>query len=132
EDMATKCIDEVPYYYGDYSPWIFQPDLDDAVDYNKLDKEFPVLKQLMDSNDVGGAQSEVPVLILEGLADTLVTPPTQQAFVRRLCGNGARVTLDTYDGIPHILPRQVSYRDVLAWMDAVHQGGYPRTDCGSR
>ena len=130
EDMATKCIDEVPYYYGDYSPWILQPDLDDAVDHNRLDKEFPVLKQLMDSNDVGRAQSDIPVLILQGLSDTLVTPQTQQAFVQKLCSNGAKVTFDTYDGIPHVLTRQVSYRDVLAWMDAIQQGRPPRVDCG--
>ncbi len=130
-DVTTKCIDEVPAYYGDYTPWIYQPALDDAVDRHQVAQKFPGLEQLLDANDAGRGQSDVPVLILQGLADTLVTPQTQRAFVRKLCATGATVTYNTYEGIPHVLTRQVSYRDTLAWMAAILDGGTPRSDCAA-
>jgi len=130
-DVTTKCIDEVPAYYGDYTPWIYQPALDAAVDDHQLDAKFPALKQLLDSNDAGVAKSDVPVLILQGLADTLVTPETQRDFVRKLCASGAGVTYNTYEGIPHVLTRQVSYRDVLDWMASILDGNAPRSDCAT-
>ena len=48
------------------------------------------------------ARIEAPLLIAQGLADTLVLPSAQETYVRRLCGQGRQVDYRTYRGYDHL------------------------------
>jgi hypothetical protein len=129
-DVKRLCIDEVLDYYGYDPKVVFQPRFADALAHDRLGEEYPALKALLDRNNVGLTPGGAPVLVVQGLADTVVEPATQRAFVRRLCAVDVKVTLIQYEGIPHVLTRQVSIDDTTAWMQAIQQGGPTQVACG--
>jgi hypothetical protein len=129
EDVTSMCIDEVPGYYGDDPRRIYRPEFLAALQGGRLGQEYPALKAILDQNNAGPGDKVVPVLFLQGLADTIVTPQTSRAYLRRICDAGGRATYLTYEDIPHVLTRQVSYRDTLEWMGDVLQGRPVPSDC---
>jgi len=63
----------------------------------------------------------VPLLVSQGLADTIVRPDITEAFVRAQCAAGAPVELDTYAGIGHFAVRTSAAPKVGAWLlDRLH------------
>jgi hypothetical protein len=128
-DVVGKCIDQIIGYYGSDPRQIYQTRFVDALEQGPLHAEFPELAKLLDRNDAGTSGQDIPVLILQGLADQDLDPQTQEAFKQKLCDNGARVTYNTYRGIPHVLTRQVSYRDTSDWMGTILRGEAPENDC---
>jgi hypothetical protein len=128
-DVTSMCIDEVPGYYGDDPRRIYRPEFLAALQGGRLGQEFPALKALLDQNNAGPGDRGVPVLFLQGLADTIVTPQTSRAYLRRICDAGGRATYLTYEDVPHVLTRQVSYRDTLEWMGGIMQGRPVPSDC---
>lgn len=63
----------------------------------------------------------VPLLVSQGLADTIVRPDITEAFVRAQCAAGAPVELDTYAGIDHFAVRTSAAPKVGAWLlDRLH------------
>jgi dienelactone hydrolase len=128
-DVTSMCIDEVPGYYGDDPRRIYRPEFLAALQGGRLGQEFPALKAILDQNNAGPGDRGVPVLFLQGLADSIVTPQTSRAYLRRICDAGGRATYLTYEDIPHVLTRQVSYRDTLEWMGGVMQGRPVPSDC---
>jgi hypothetical protein len=129
EDVTTKCIDEVPAYYGDDPRRIYRPEFLNALNSGQLAQTYPELEALLDRNSAGVGGKNIPVLFLQGLADTAVTPQTSRAYMDRVCAAGGRATYLTYRDIPHVLTRQVSYRDTLEWMTTVLRGEPLRVDC---
>jgi hypothetical protein len=129
EDVTTKCIDEVPAYYGDDPRRIYRPEFLNALHSGQLTQTYPALGALLDRNSAGVGGKNIPVLFLQGLADTTVTPQTSRAYMDRVCAAGGRATYLTYRDIPHVLTRQVSYRDTLEWMTTVLRGDQMRVDC---
>ena len=69
------------------------------------------------------------MLILQGTADTVITPPSQQAFMDQLCALGNSVTMYEYEAATHADIRWRSYADALAWLEDTVQGSAPRSDC---
>lgn len=129
EDVTTMCIDEVPGYYGDDPRAIYRPEFLDALRGGRLAQEFPVIKGLLDQNSADPGPKDVPVLFLQGMADTIVRPQTSHAYLRAVCDAGGIATYLTFEDIPHVLTRQVSYRETLQWMGNILQGRKPPSDC---
>ena len=131
-DVTTRCIDAMPGYYGNDPRQLYHPTFFDALYGNRLGEAFPALKEVLDPNSTGLAPSRVPVLVLQGTADPIVPPRTQQAFVEKLCAAGGRVTYLTYPNVHHFHTRQVGFKDTLAWMETILAGGAPRSVCGGQ
>ena len=88
-----------------------------------------MLKGLLDQNSADPGPKDVPVLFLQGMADTVVRPQTSHAYLRTICDAGGIATYLTFEDIPHVLTRQVSYRETLQWMGNILQGRRPPSDC---
>jgi hypothetical protein len=61
-----------------------------------------------------------PLLIAQGLADDLVLPEVQAAFVQRLCGAGRALEYRTYAGRDHLsllAPDAPFVADLVAWTE---------------
>jgi hypothetical protein len=63
------------------------------------------------------------VLILQGTADTVVTPDSQRAFRDQLCNLGDRVSYFEFTAVAHTDIRWSSFGDVLVWMEQAMEGG---------
>jgi len=132
-DAMTKCIDDIYYYYSPNARLMYRGDFRDALYTDRLASFAPQFKRALDTNATGlaGAGLAVPVLILQGTADMVVTPPSQEAFVTELCRRGSRVTYLTYPAIDHAQTRIESFRDTISWMKTLAEGGRPKSSCGS-
>ena len=89
--------------------------------------ENPEIHRFANAGLSGG--EHIPVLILQGTADTVVTPPSQRAFVTELCSLRNSVTFLEYPAVAHYQTRSVSFLDTLAWMENIVAGGVPESHC---
>lgn len=75
---------------------------------------------------------EVPLLVAQGEADTLITPEVQAGFVDRLCADGIDVDHRTYPGRDHVGLVEADsplIADLVAWTEARFAGEPAATSC---
>ncbi|HEV2121503.1 MAG TPA: lipase family protein [Chloroflexota bacterium] len=128
-DVMSRCVDALASYYGSDARQLYQPDFLNALYNARLEESFPALKDVLDRNSAGLVPSGVPALVLHGLADPFISTRAQDAFIAKLCAADGQVTYLTYPNVHHFQVRQVSFKDTLAWMDAIRSGGSPRSTC---
>ena len=80
------------------------------------------------ANSPGTQPLGVPVLVSQGLVDTLVRPDITEEYVAQQCAAGASIALDTYPGIGHFDLRTAAPPRVLAWLEA-RFAGTPTPGC---
>lgn len=85
--------------------------------FSPLGDAAPLLRVLTD-NDPSTQRVDVPLLVLQGSADTTVPPRATDAMVARLRLADQQVTYRTYPGVDHRGILQASLTDALAWVDA--------------
>lgn len=128
-DAVNICIGDIYSRYGYNAGNIYSPAFYDALYNNRLETAFPAFKKVLDENNSGLAPSTIPILILQGSTDPIITVKSQKAYVKRMCESGNIVTYIEYPEIHHYQTRQVSFRDTLAWMKNVTNGKSPPSDC---
>jgi len=84
---------------------------------------------LLAENTPGG-ETALPVLVVQGEADTLIPAVVTQIYVQRLCGAGATVDYKTYAGMDHSGVLAPAAPDVIAWMNGRLQAKAAPTTCG--
>jgi len=89
----------------------------------------PPWSALLTQNTPGGSKIASPVMIAQGLADTVVIPATTAQLVQTYCTGGTATTEKTYPGVTHELIGYTSAPDVSAWMAAVLAGQTPGGAC---
>lgn len=130
QDTSTKCVDEVLDYYSYDPSKIYQPDFQASLYNYTLDETFPAFHEALARNYSGlTGRATMPLLILHGAQDYIVTQKTQERFVEHLCNNGQNVTYILYEESDHYQIRQWSVRDSLAWMRNVLSGETPVSQC---
>lgn len=113
----TRCVASFIAWLGNNSDQVFQQDFLSAI----RDQQFDTLQPwatYVDQNLAGRFQSSVPVLVLQGLADSLNPPDTGEALAQRLCDNGTPATLSLYPDATHFSIVKLGFREALDWMAA--------------
>jgi pimeloyl-ACP methyl ester carboxylesterase len=129
-DVLNKCVDDIFAYYSRSARWMYLPEFRAVLYGDRLAEVFPRFAGKLSENNAGVSDGwHIPVLILQGTADTIVTPPSQEKFVNQLCDMGNSVTYLEYDAVSHTYIRWNSFRDALAWMDNITNGGVPESHC---
>lgn len=75
---------------------------------------------------------DVPLFMAQGLADPLVLPEAQQAFVDERCASGGTLEYRTYEGYEHVdIVEEDSplIPDLIAWTEARWNGGEAISTC---
>jgi hypothetical protein len=67
-------------------------------------------------NDPSTARVAIPMLVSQGLSDTLVRPQTTIDWVAASCRSGTRIELDTYPGVGHFGVRTAAPPHMIDWM----------------
>lgn len=70
----------------------------------------------------GRISGNAPVLVLQGLADTVVRPGSVACVVDRMKAGGAKVESCGYPGANHVSVLDRAAPDVVRWIEAVHAG----------
>ncbi|MBC7841178.1 MAG: alpha/beta hydrolase [Gemmatimonadaceae bacterium] len=73
-------------------------------------------KTIVADNTPGGVRTPVPMLITQGLADVVISPPVQKAFAARLCTLGDAVDYREYPGVIHIRIAQDTKVEMVTWI----------------
>jgi pimeloyl-ACP methyl ester carboxylesterase len=128
--VVSKCVDDILVYYSHSARRMYLPEFRQVLYEGQLESVFPRFAERLAENAAGlSGGAHIPVLILQGTADTVITPPSQQQFRDQLCALGNSVTWLEYEAVAHVEIRWNSFRDVLAWMENMVEGGEPRSDC---
>jgi dienelactone hydrolase len=131
-DVLSLCVDGIFDHYTRSTREMYAPVFRIALENNRFDEAFPLLAARLAENSTGlRGGTDIPVLILQGTGDTVVTPDSQRAFKDQLCQQGATVTYVEYPAVSHPEIRTVSFGDTLWWMQRVVEGVVPETHCES-
>lgn len=68
------------------------------------------------ANDPSPREQPIPMLVAQGLSDTLVRPDTTIEFVKDACAHHANIELDTYPGVGHFAIRTAALPQSLKWI----------------
>jgi pimeloyl-ACP methyl ester carboxylesterase len=129
-DVLSKCVDDVFVYYARSARSMYTTEFRDILYGGQLAEAFPLFADRLAENYAGARGGRhIPVLILQGTADTVVTPPSQEAFMAEICAMGGSVTYLEYPAVPHMSIRWQSFGDTLSWLANIVAGGVPRSDC---
>ncbi len=129
-DVLNKCVDDIFVYYSRSARYMYLPEFREVLYGDRLAEVFPRFAEKLSDNNAGLSGGwHIPVLILQGTADTIVTPSSQEKFVNQLCDMGNSVTYLEYDVVSHLYIRWNGFQDALAWMDNITNGGVPESHC---
>lgn len=121
-DALRLCVIDAAGYFSASIDELYRPEFAESLRSGTLAADYPDLNALFDLNNPGFVQNDVPALIVQGDQDATIPLPEHEAFVEQYCAAGNRLTDEVLPGLNHFRARELSYRDVLAWMDAVTSG----------
>ncbi len=115
----------------------FEGQLRDLSDEKALPKDFisqqalasPPWSQIISENSVHGIVGKTPVLILQGLADTLVWPAITEQFVKEACASGAVIQFVTLPQKTHDSAGKASIPEAMGWIANRFAGQRPPNNC---
>jgi pimeloyl-ACP methyl ester carboxylesterase len=80
-------------------------------------------------NSPGRVRIGAPIMITQGEADRLITPPITRDFVDELCGKGESIIYRTYAGVDHLHAGPETAPDVAEWLADRFAGKPPPSGC---
>lgn len=86
-------------------------------------------KELLAGNTIGTLPPELPVMLVQGSADTTVVPDVTAAYLSEICGAGSRVTMQILPGASHYDAARQGYPDFIAWLTNLRDGKPVSDDC---
>jgi alpha-beta hydrolase superfamily lysophospholipase len=97
----------------------------------RTDADLGPLMHVAAANDAAQLHITLPLLIVQGSADTTVPQASSDALDQALCASGATVRYDVYTGLTHrpIVPGAAS--EALAWVRARFAGAPAPSNCGA-
>jgi alpha-beta hydrolase superfamily lysophospholipase len=132
--LAPAALAMLPQIQARCSVGLYRPDsfggLVPAASF-RTDADLAPLMRVAAANDAAQLHLSLPLLILQGTADTTVPKASSDALDQQLCASGATVRYDVYQGLTH---RQVvpgSANDAAAWVGARFAGAAAPSTCGS-
>jgi alpha-beta hydrolase superfamily lysophospholipase len=101
------CSDDVVDYYAQLPP-------SQVLVQNPID--VPAIAAIEAQNRAGFVPTAAPLFVIQGDKDLLVPKMETDLFTQRACALGDRVLYRVYPGQDHVGARDVSVKDVVAWM----------------
>jgi uncharacterized membrane protein HdeD (DUF308 family)/pimeloyl-ACP methyl ester carboxylesterase len=86
-------------------------------------------KTIAADNDPGQTATAAPVLLVQGLADTIVDPTVTEQFATDQCGKGQQIDLLTLPGVGHIATGHDAAPQVAQWVADRFAGRPAPTTC---
>ena len=124
EDVMRMCVDEFQYFYPFDGAPLYTTEFHAALQQRRLGVEFPEFAAILDENETGLSGHGVPVLLIQGVQDIIVTPPAQREYADRLRESGSRVDLLELDGARHRHTRPAGFLPSVAFIRKVTAPGY--------
>lgn len=117
-DTTRQCVGGIQSYYPGDPAQLFQDYFLSSLRAGTLERTHPTIAAIFQENSTGLTPHGVPALLLQGSDDIVVSPATQERFVRELRALGNPVDYRIYENTRHDT-RQRSFQDVLEWIDGL-------------
>jgi acetyl esterase/lipase len=130
-DIATKCVKEMELYFPFDGRELFTPEFYEALHGGTLAEEYPALHRRLVENRSGLSGHDVPVLIVQGGNDIIITTPSIRRYISRLCETDVPVTYRFYEDARHRHTRPAGFRASVEWIKAIAAGEEPPNECGA-
>lgn len=125
KEVSRSCIDDLG---GKLDALAAQKGLDE--DFLKEDPaDVLPWETLMSNNSLYSMNTQVPALIIQGMADDIVKPKVTAQFVRSSCRLGAKIEYVTLPGKGHGGAMEAGYRRAISWLAARLAGQPARSTC---
>ncbi|MFA9288951.1 MAG: alpha/beta hydrolase family protein [Weeksellaceae bacterium] len=128
--ILTQCVSDVIAKLPNTQTAIYTPTFRDALENNFVDS-FQEVGKYVDTNNTGLRESEIPILVVEGALDTVVSPQTAREYVAAACENGNKVEYLSLADANHYQTRQASFQESLDWMEKMMRGEEINSSCNS-
>jgi len=128
-DTTRQCVGGIQGYYPADPEQLYQPDFLRSLQQGTLNKTHPVIHRIFTANRTGLARHNVPVLILQGTQDIVVSRSTQDEYVRMLRERGNPIEYRVFEGARHDT-RQIGFDEAITWMRALDPTDRPRQRTG--
>jgi hypothetical protein len=109
----TKIVDQK--CYGDVLGAFRQP-VDKVIAHNPSD--VPPFPAIFAADSPGSAPTPAPMLVYQGLSDSVVYKIFTDKYVQKACALGNTVDYQTFSGKDHYEENDAAEKDVLEWMQA--------------
>ncbi|MFP4375075.1 MAG: lipase family protein [Spirochaetaceae bacterium] len=130
QDMATKCVKEMEQYYPFDGRELFTGDFYEALHGGALEEEYPSFYRRLAENESGLDGHDVPVLMVQGGNDIIITTPAIRAYISELCDTGVPVHYRLYEDARHRHTRPAGFQASVDWMNEILAGETPPNACG--
>jgi alpha-beta hydrolase superfamily lysophospholipase len=96
----------------------------------RSDADLAPLMHVAAANDAVQLSPALPLLLLQGTADTTVPQVSSDTLDKALCAKGETVKYELYQGRTHRQVVPASADDALGWVQARFAGAAPLSNCG--
>lgn len=110
EDVLRMCVNEFQYFYPFDGESLYTQRFHEALQARRVNKEFPGFAAILDENETGLSGHGIPVLLVEGVQDIIITPPNQREYADQLRESGSAVDLVELDGVRHRHSRPAGFQ----------------------
>ncbi|QFG24477.1 S9 family peptidase [Actinomadura sp. WMMB 499] len=93
------------------------------------DADLEPLTAYLRSQEPAGLSLRVPTLVLQGTADTLVSPAATKLLTDDLCERHDTIAYREYEGADHRELLDASFTDGLSYVENLRKGRTPPSDC---
>ncbi|MEX2444360.1 MAG: alpha/beta hydrolase [Alkalispirochaeta sp.] len=128
-DTTRHCVGGIQGYYPSDPSQLYRAEFLSSLQRGTLDKTHPVIDRIFTANLTGLARHNVPILILQGTEDIVVSRATQDGYVRMLRERGNPVDYRVFEGARHDT-RQIGFEEAISWMRSLNPDERPRQDTG--
>ncbi len=129
-DVQQHCIDTIYSYYPANPEGIYHSTFWQYLITEQLDKVVPEFYQALQPNQAQLWKTTVPIYIIQGKQDNIVTPVTQLKNAQQFCQNNIPITYTLLDGANHFQTPKAGTVLAHQWMQNTIQHT-SRNDCES-
>lgn len=119
EDVLGMCVDEFQHYYPYDGALLYTEAFQQALQERSVAESFPEFAAILRENETGLDGHGVPVMLVEGVQDIIITPASQREYADRLRDSGSAVDLIELDGVRHRHSRPAGFGVSVAFIRRV-------------
>jgi alpha-beta hydrolase superfamily lysophospholipase len=133
-DVVTKAGEEAMVGAGmqcvNHLAYVINSNLTTPPGETLLNPNIPTdWQQRLNQNTAGYSAPKVPVLVMQGTADTVVNPNGTTQYIERACGFGQPIEYTMYEGATHQTIPKDAKPEYLGWFADRFNGAPAPSDC---
>lgn len=118
-DVLRMCVDEFQYFYPFEGVDMYTPEFEAALRRDGLAEAFPEFKRVLDENVTGVGGHGIPVMLIQGNQDIIVTNESQRAAADAMRAVNTPTWLLELEGVRHRHTRPAGFRASLDFIQQV-------------